>query len=156
MQRSNMRVVNSLSILAIGIVLVESLTLGDLKGRHFNIMTVLDEPFVSINYFERGNDRFSGYAIEMLQTVAARGEFSYTLKLPDNGTFDSAVAAVETGVADMVWGSFFLTGSRAAKVNRSGHNLNFDLTVLDSSILRQPLLTLACAWWFGGRHPGRC
>jgi ABC-type amino acid transport substrate-binding protein len=91
---------------------------GDLHGRHFNIITIEDPPFVRVtrNSSAGKGDEYSGYVPDMIQLIASRANFTYTLSTPTDGAYGTGVKLVlnNSHDSDIYWAGYFVTASRLA------------------------------------------
>ena len=96
-----------------------------LLGKHFNIMTVEDPPFVSVRKqpFNSSSEmlpeaQWDGWIVDVISETAKAAGFTYTLHLNMGNTFSygAAVNAVVDGDGkfDMYWAGAYITTSRLA------------------------------------------
>jgi polar amino acid transport system substrate-binding protein len=85
------------------------------RGGHFRVMVMAPVlPFVLEDASGSGNDRFSGYSIDVLREVAADAGFSFTISAVkgDNVGTSSLIDAVARGEADIALAAITITSTR--------------------------------------------
>ncbi len=84
-----------------------------LVGAHFDIVSVPWYPLTVVR-----NGSFVGIYDQLLAAVAFSAGFTYTQRLPRNGTqHEDAVDELARGEADFAWGAFAHTSARGARVD---------------------------------------
>jgi ABC-type amino acid transport substrate-binding protein len=88
-----------------------------IDSQNWNITAPPHGVYVQYDGSKTGNARFSGLAIDVLTSVAARANasgtpFSYDLHLPASRLFHGAVEEVANGTKDLIWAGTRLTPSR--------------------------------------------
>lgn len=94
-------------------------------GKHFNVITVEDPPFVSIreNPFNKSSamlptDQWYGYIVDLLRETSERGNFTFNLSVPEvTFNYGEAYKHLAQGEVDMCFS--------AAYINKDRLNNNF-------------------------------
>lgn len=92
-------------------------------SRHLRVTSIMDTPFVMLRRSTKrlsGNDRFEGYVVDLVQHLAERLHFNYTIEMVKdgayggevNGRWNGMVGEVMRGVADLAVAPMTITYER--------------------------------------------
>jgi len=119
-------------------------TMDSMKGKHLVVTTIQrGEPFLSLKSDHSalsGNDRYEGYLVDLINLLADKLGFSFTLQMvgdgkygqagPDPGKWSGMIGEVISGTADMAVVDMTITKAREEVVDFSMPFMHVGITAL--------------------------
>ncbi|XP_051862239.1 glutamate receptor ionotropic, kainate 2 isoform X5 [Drosophila albomicans] len=114
------------------------------------VITILETPYVMMRYGKNftGNERFYGFCVDILETVAREVGFDYILDLvpdrkygakdPETGQWNGMVAELMKYKADLAVGSMTITYARESVIDFTKPFMNLGISILFKVPTTQP------------------
>ncbi|GAB6033671.1 hypothetical protein CHUAL_013729 [Chamberlinius hualienensis] len=104
-----------------------------LRNKFLNITVIPANPYIMYKESTvelKGNDRFEGYCIELLEEIAKELHFNYTLYEVPNRSYHLLTGELKLKNADLALGDITITAERQAEVDFTTPFMNLGISIL--------------------------